>query len=55
MSIHHQSALNNRPIILEQLRMVMDRVKVHKALEVASGTGAHIELFGEFKANRSLQ
>jgi len=52
--IHHATALRNRGPIAEKLREILRAEEksgrtVQSALEVASGTGAHIEVFGELK------
>eukprot|EP00040_Diaphanoeca_grandis_P041036 m.262420 g.262420 ORF g.262420 m.262420 type:complete len:269 (-) comp45539_c0_seq1:149-955(-) len=44
-SIHHGTALRNRDHILEQLKRVLPEDVEGLALEIASGTGAHIEVF----------
>ena len=48
---HHPSALRNRGPISEVLVKILPRGKGHQgpyhALEIGSGTGAHLELFAE--------
>ena len=48
--MHHPSALSNREPILDKLKQLLKSpgsVEIRAALEVGSGTGAHIEVFGE--------
>mmetsp|Transcript_43179 Transcript_43179/g.119431 ORF Transcript_43179/g.119431 Transcript_43179/m.119431 type:complete len:229 (+) Transcript_43179:55-741(+) len=45
MSNHHPSALRNRDPILSKLRELLPQDLSGRALEVASGTGAHLEVF----------
>ena len=47
--MHHSTALSNRTTITESLKKVIHSEAIRKALEVASGTGAHLELFGKLK------
>uniref|UniRef100_A0A7S4PZF2 DUF938 domain-containing protein n=1 Tax=Alexandrium monilatum TaxID=311494 RepID=A0A7S4PZF2_9DINO len=45
--VHHPSAMRNRGPILEALQELLpDGTAVGDALEIASGTGAHVEVFG---------
>ena len=53
--MHHASALSNRIPILEKLKEIIrdkkNKVDIRNALEVASGTGAHLELFGKLNSD----
>jgi hypothetical protein len=41
---HHPSALRNREPIADKMAELLDRTRPLWALEIASGTGAHVEL-----------
>eukprot|EP00416_Gambierdiscus_australes_P033563 CAMPEP_0171110986 /NCGR_PEP_ID=MMETSP0766_2-20121228/73253_1 /TAXON_ID=439317 /ORGANISM="Gambierdiscus australes, Strain CAWD 149" /LENGTH=233 /DNA_ID=CAMNT_0011572917 /DNA_START=29 /DNA_END=730 /DNA_ORIENTATION=+ len=43
--VHHPSALRNRPVILQTLQELLPQGISGDALEIASGTGAHVEVF----------
>ena len=55
MSTHHPSALSNRGPILDKLKAILaNQPPITRALELASGTGAHLEVFGEFTRDRII-
>jgi hypothetical protein len=55
MSSHHPSALRNRDPILVVLQEVLSADVEGLALEVASGTGAHVEIFAPAFPNLTFQ